>query len=44
VPSPPAGDFFAPARALYAKLGFAYYEAFADYPNDPNSVHITNAL
>ena len=30
-------DFFAPARALYAKHGFAECEPFGDYTLDPNS-------
>jgi putative acetyltransferase len=37
-------DFFAPARALYAKHGFTSCEPFADYPKDPNSVHMARAL
>lgn len=39
-----AAEFFAPARALYAKHGFTPCEPFADYPDDPNSVHLTRAL
>ena len=39
-----AADFFAPARALYAKHGFILCEPFADYPLDPNSVHMTRSL
>lgn len=34
-------DFFAPARALYTKHGFAYCEPFGDYREDPNSVFLT---
>lgn len=37
-------DHFAPARALYAKYGFTRCEPFADYPEDPNSTHLTRAL
>lgn len=37
-------DFFAPARALYAKHGFAYCEPFAQYREDPNSVFMTKVL
>jgi putative acetyltransferase len=36
--------YFAPARALYASLGFAYCEPFADYPDDPNSNFMTLRL
>ena len=39
-----AGDFFAPARALYARNGFALCEPFGDYKLDPNSVFMTRAL
>ncbi|MGC5284674.1 GNAT family N-acetyltransferase [Micromonospora sp. DT231] len=39
-----ADDHFAPARALYAKYGFTRCEPFADYPEDPNSVHMTKVL
>ncbi|MGD2133675.1 MAG: GNAT family N-acetyltransferase [Maricaulaceae bacterium] len=31
-------DFFKPARAFYARCGFAPCEPFADYKPDPNSV------
>ena len=37
-------DFFKPARALYARHGFTQCEPFADYPKDPNSVHMTRPL
>ena len=33
-----AEDYFAPARALYAKHGFLPCAPFADYTDDPNSV------
>lgn len=39
-----AEDFFAPARALYARFGFEPCEPFADYTDDPNSVYLTRAL
>lgn len=32
--------FFAPARRLYARHGFLPCPPFADYPDDPNSVHL----
>jgi putative acetyltransferase len=32
---------FAPARALYARFGFAVCEPFGDYRLDPNSVFMT---
>lgn len=32
--------FFAPARRLYARHGFVTCPPFADYPDDPNSVHM----
>lgn len=32
--------FFAPARRLYARHGFVRCPPFADYPDDPNSVHM----
>lgn len=35
---------FAPARALYAGLGFEPCGPFADYANDPNSYFMTRAL
>ena len=37
-------EFFLPARALYASVGFAYCPPFADYRADPNSVFMTKAL
>ena len=37
-------DFFAPARALYTKFGFAYCAPFADYREDPHSVFMTKLL
>ncbi|WP_312871772.1 GNAT family N-acetyltransferase [Amycolatopsis acididurans] len=37
-------EFFAPARALYAKHGFEYCEPFGDYREDPNSVFMTLTL
>ena len=39
-----AEDFYAPARALYARLGFDYCEPFGDYLPDPLSVFMTRAL
>ncbi|WP_327034935.1 GNAT family N-acetyltransferase [Micromonospora ureilytica] len=39
-----ADDHFAPAPALYTKYGFTRCEPFADYPEDPNSVHMTKVL
>lgn len=33
-------DFFAPARRLYSRHGFILCAPFADYPDDPNSVHM----
>lgn len=36
--------FFAPARTLYAKHGFAECGPFAGYKPDPNSVFMTNLL
>ncbi|GAA5066910.1 GNAT family N-acetyltransferase [Lysobacter panacisoli] len=35
---------FAPARALYARFGFALCGPFADYRQDPNSVFMTRAV
>ncbi len=35
---------FKKARALYAKYGFDYRDAFGDYTNDPNSVFMTKKL
>ena len=37
-------EFFAPARALYARHGFDYCEPFADYRPDPLSVFMTREL
>jgi putative acetyltransferase len=37
-------DFFAPARALYARHGFVECEPFADYRPDPLSVFMTLEL
>ena len=37
-------DFFAPARALYARHGFVPCSPFADYQPDPNSVFMTRML
>jgi putative acetyltransferase len=39
-----AGEFFAPARALYAKYGFVACEPFGDYKPDPNSYFMTKAI
>jgi putative acetyltransferase len=39
-----AEDFFAPARALYARFGFEPCEPFAGYTHDPNSVYLTKVL
>ena len=39
-----AEDFFAPARALYARHGFVECEPFADYRPDPLSVFMTREL
>jgi putative acetyltransferase len=36
--------FFAPARRLYERHGFTYCPPFADYPDDPNSVHLMRVL
>ena len=36
--------YFAPARHLYAAAGFTPCGPFADYVDDPNSVHLTLAL
>lgn len=35
---------FEPARALYARFGFAYCGPFGDYRDDPNSVFMTRML
>jgi putative acetyltransferase len=37
-------EFFAPARALYAKAGFAACSPFGSYMEDPNSVFLTMIL
>lgn len=37
-------DFFAPARALYARVGFEETGPFADYIEDPNTVFLTRSL
>jgi putative acetyltransferase len=39
-----AEEFFAAARALYARHGFDYCEPFADYRPDPLSVFMTREL
>ncbi|MGE0791519.1 MAG: GNAT family N-acetyltransferase [Sandaracinaceae bacterium] len=39
-----AQDAFAPARALYASLGFTSCEPFAEYTTNPYSVCMTRAL
>jgi putative acetyltransferase len=39
-----AEDFFAPARRLYARNGFAVRGPFADYTDDPHSVYMELAL
>lgn len=39
-----AMDFFAPARALYARHGFVECRPFGDYREDPNSVFMTRRL
>ena len=39
-----AEEFFAPARALYARHGFVHCEPFADYRPDPLSVFMTREL
>jgi putative acetyltransferase len=36
-------ESFAPARRLYARHGFVRCPPFADYPDDPNSVHMVLA-
>ena len=36
--------FFLPARALYAKNGFAECAPFGDYQPDPNSVFMTREI
>lgn len=37
-------DYFAPARRLYARLGFTSCGPFGSYPDDPHSVFLTIAL
>ena len=37
-------DFFAPARALYAKAGFLHCAPFGTYRADPNSVFMVKQL
>lgn len=37
-------DYFAPARALYARAGFSPCGPFGDYVDDPNSVFMTRTL
>jgi putative acetyltransferase len=39
-----SGEFFAPARALYGKLGFVACPPFADYWDDSNSYFMTRAI
>lgn len=39
-----AGDFFVPARAMYARNGFETCAPFGDYKPDPNSVFMTRTL
>jgi putative acetyltransferase len=39
-----SAEFFAPARKLYEKFGFASCGPFADYRPDPLSVFLTRAL
>jgi putative acetyltransferase len=36
-----SAPYFAPARALYEKMGFRECAPFADYKIDPNSVFMT---
>ncbi|MDC8831697.1 hypothetical protein [Alteromonas gilva] len=36
--------FFEPARQLYLKHGFEFCGPFADYPEDPNSCFMHQAL
>lgn len=35
-----SAEYFAPARRLYQRHGFVPCPPFADYPEDPNSVHL----
>jgi putative acetyltransferase len=39
-----SGPAFAPARGLYARVGFAPCEPFADYGPSPNSAYMTLSL
>jgi putative acetyltransferase len=39
-----AEDFFAPARTLYLRSGFAYCDPFGDYVLDPLSVFMTKKI
>ncbi len=39
-----SADYFAPARALYRRHGFAECPPFADYVDDPNSVFMTRVI
>jgi putative acetyltransferase len=39
-----AGDFFAPARALYEKFGFVACPPFGDYWADPNSYFMSREI
>lgn len=39
-----AGEFFVPARAMYARNGFSACDPFGDYRPDPNSVFMTRTL
>ncbi|MBB1245942.1 GNAT family N-acetyltransferase [Streptomyces durbertensis] len=39
-----SAEFFAPARALYRKFGFAECAPFGDYREDPHSVFMTRLL
>ncbi len=39
-----AGDFFVPARAMYARNGFQTCEPFGSYKPDPNSAFMTRTL
>jgi putative acetyltransferase len=39
-----ASEFFAPARALYAKFGFVSCPPFGEYWDDPNSCFMTKEL
>jgi putative acetyltransferase len=39
-----AGEFFAPARALYEKFGFVACPPFEGYQDDPNSYYMTREI